>query len=220
MGLSGGIHSLSRTGICTRQSVCRVLVMVLSLVLQACATQQQHDWFTGSAAVSLEAAPTVIIERINDRTAESAFIGQVHTYQLAPGHYTIVAQYADLFELTSDDFETVRSDAVRLAFQAEPGRHYRIEHVPVKGVKAARTFAKQPELRIVDVERGEVAHSTPNGTPGMMATGSESGQTQDITASSMLTIMQVSWQNATPEERAAFLCWVKRNSILDSRECH
>lgn len=190
------------------------------LLLSACSTHQRHDWYTGNAAVTLTASPTVLIERINDRAAEPAFIGQSHTYRLAPGHYTVEAQYADLFELTSDEFETVRSEPVRLLFQAEPGRRYRIEHETVAGVAAARDFARQPALRIVDVELGEAVRPLPTGFPVPATVAVEGSPARDAVASSMLTIMQVSWQNATPEERAAFLCWLKRNTTPDSSVCH
>ncbi len=209
-------------------------LVLQTLLLSGCATRLNHDWYEGddNAAALLISGETVLIESINGKQTDSAFIGQIHQYRVAPGDYTVVAIYADIFDKTADDFEKIKSNPVKLRFSLEPGKSYRVEHQVIDQLEEAEAFAARPVFKVVDINSGTALAATTEYTTTKSLLSklkfesaqqpvfaSEYGEqkmpvdkmvkTQTVSDhSSSLKMLKLSWQQATPEERALFLKWV------------
>ena len=215
------------------QSMVAAVFLVSLVLLQGCTTQQYHDWYEGKAAtgVVLKSYKTVLVEAINGRDAGASFIGQEHSYELAPGKYTLVVTFADMFELSADEFEKVESGPIKMTFMAEAGKTYQLSHQPLADLAAAKAFAKKPELVITDMDAGVPVVATLEYTvpkrllPALRFASEEQkvfasdyqavpttqtaeiGMAQDDDLSA-LKMLQFSWDKASTSEREAFLKWI------------
>lgn len=212
------------------------VVVLLGLFASGCATKQYHDWYQGeqNQAAVLKSNNTILIDAINGKEAEVAFIGQKHSYELAPGRYTLLVSYADMYDLTADDFEKVKSNPVKMTFSAEPGKTYQLVHREIADVRDARQFAEKPELKIQDAASGayvavELEHTIAKSfLPKVLFASEEekvfasdyqqsAGNTAPANVEpatkeelSALKMLQFSWKNASPKEREAFMQWVEQ----------
>ena len=211
-----------------------ITLAVAGLLAAGCSTQQYHDWYEGKAASAavLKSYKTVLVEAIDGRDAGTAFIGQQHSYELAPGPHTVVVTYADMYDLTADDFEKVESGPVKIQFTAQAGKTYQLSHEPVDGVDAAKAFAKKPELAILNTATGQpVETSVEYAMPKRLlptirfaseeekvfasdyqaaAPGTAEPQLAGKDHLSALKMLQFSWEQASPEERETFLQWIEK----------
>ena len=224
-------------------SAVRLLSVLLPLLLSGllvlfaggCATKQYHDWYKGKAAAGavLKSHKTILVQAIDGRDAGTAFIGQQHSFELAPGEHSIVVTYADMYDLTADDFEKVESGPVKMQFRAEAGKTYQLAHEAIADIQAAKAFAKKPELKILDAATGEPVrvdleyampkrllptlrfaseeekvfasdYQTPAAAPSAEP---EPADKADLSA---LKMLQFSWEQASPAERKAFLKWIEQ----------
>ena len=210
------------------------MLLIILAFQSGCATQQYHDWYEGKPAKGavLNSAPTILVEAINGRDAGASFIGQQHSYELAPGEYTVVVSYADMYDLTADDFEKVESSPVKMTFTAKAGATYQLRHEPVDGVEAARKFAKKPDLKILDQATGKpvevaIEYTVPKRLLPTLRFASEeekvfvsdynppAGPKNDAEPElasddelSALKMLQFTWEQASQQEREAFLRWI------------
>lgn len=214
------------------QSVVLTFFLLALVLIQGCATQQYHDWYDGKPATGavLKSYKTVLVEAINGRDAGASFIGQEHSYELAPGNYTLVVTFADMYDRTADDFEKVESSPVKITFAAEAGKTYQLSHEPLADLQAAKAFAKEPQITIMDVAADvpvmtTVEYTVPKRLLPTLRFASEpenvfaSDYQGTSTAESALTkdedlsalkMLQFSWGKASAKEREAFLEWIKR----------
>ncbi|MDX1694355.1 MAG: DUF2057 domain-containing protein [Ketobacteraceae bacterium] len=221
-----------------RLPLLRISCVLVLLLPVGCATQQNHDWYQGEAASGavLKSWPTILVEAIDGRDAGAAFIGQQHSYELAPGEHKLVVTYADMFDLKAGDFEKVASAPVKIVFTARAGETYQLKHDAVEGIKAARAFAKNPELAIVNTGTDErVAHKVEHAMPKrLLPTFRFASEDEPVFASdnvpareaptgkpdqaprlasdnalSPLRMLQFSWEQASDREREAFLQWIE-----------
>lgn len=220
------------------------LLGIFFAVAAGCATKQHHDLYQGESgqAAVLKSSETVLIEMINGREVGPSFIGQVHSYELAPGEYTILVSYSDLYDIDADNFDKVDSDPVKLTFNLSAGGTYQVTHREISGLSDAKAFAKKPVIKVKDVASGDyvsaaVEYVVPKRLLPQLVFGSdeekvfasdyvepaspptEAGAAPDNAAEgvkpvkqsdlSALKMLQFSWQNASQEERDAFLRWVE-----------
>ncbi|MCG8668117.1 MAG: DUF2057 domain-containing protein [Pseudomonadales bacterium] len=228
------------------------LVVISALVASGCATKQHHVWYEGNEqAAVLKSKETVLIESIDGRKTDVAFIGQVHSYSLAPGEHVIVVTYGDLFEITADDYEKITSNPVKLTVNLEAGKTYQFDHKEVKKMEASREFSQKPVFSLMDTSTGKaqdlvVEYTTPRSilsrlrfeseqeqifvsdyvkkqqatkpasADGAVVTSSPTAENGATTAKasggelSPLHMLKFSWQQASPQERAAFLEWTQQ----------
>lgn len=149
--------------------------------------------------------------------------------RILPGEREVALRYNQLFQLTADDHEIVRSGVMVLRFVAEPGQTYRAVHPVFRDVRAAREGVKNFELRIVDEagsNRVAAASQVRKNWRGEQSTTTRpdlvSGEAAKAVAKEMvpmastggvnaLDLLKFTWQNATAGERAAFMTWMQEN---------
>ena len=208
----------------------RYLIIWGLALLASCATQQHHDFYGGEAgsAVILKSSETIQVESIDGRDVGPGFIGQLHSYTLSPGSHRLIVTFADMYDLSSDDFEKVISGPIKLSFVAEPGKTYHLTHKKIVGIDEARAFALKPALALVNVATGKkIDVSLEYGLPRRLIpklrfeSEDEKVFVSDYTpekahassAAKKITLLQVlksNWQQASEQERAAFLQWIKQ----------
>lgn len=70
--------------------------------------------------------------------------------KMLPGERELAVRYKNLFQLTADDHEIVKSKVIVLTFIGEPGKTYRLVHPEFRDVRAARDGVKNLVLKIMD----------------------------------------------------------------------
>lgn len=155
--------------------------------------------------------------------------------RILPGEREVALRYNQLFQFNADDHEIVRSGTMVLRFVAEPGQAYRAEHPAFRDVGAAREGVKNFELRIVDeagsnritgasqVRRNWRGEQSTTARPDLvsseaarLAAKEAAGQAALLPAAAAggvnaLDLLKFTWQNATGDERAAFMTWAQDN---------
>jgi len=157
--------------------------------------------------------------------------GDTNVY-LLPGEREVSLRYNEFFQTTPSDHDIIKSKILALRFVAEPGKTYRARHDDFRNAAQARAGVVNFVLKIVDDAgnnrvidarqtqrswRGEESTSsrpdlvseaaraaaagtaavTPSATPAMPAAAGLKA----------LDLLKFTWQNASADERAAFLQW-------------
>lgn len=155
--------------------------------------------------------------------------------RVLPGEREIAVKYNQLFNVTADMHEVVKSKLLVLTFVAEPGKRYRAQHAKFRNVDEARAGTQNFVVTVIDEQgvnrvtaasqvqknwKGEstttsrkdlvnpeavVAVPVPPAVPGAVAAPAAGGGLNAV------ELLKFTWQNASAADRAAFLEWVKAN---------
>lgn len=234
-----------------------VAFLLSTSLLAACANQQTHELYTGpqADAITLQANDTIIVTHIDASEQETAFIGQKHTYRLAPGKHVLLVEYAAFFQLDADRHEKIKSPPIKVTFEAQPGKSYLFRHAEQSTVEAAKAFAKAPKIELImlpeqtpvnatfeqslpmsflpqvrfgntesygfasdRLEQSQGTATASMSVPGAFeaapsapaATGAAvPGSGTETVAPPVLDSLKALWQKTSPDQRDAFLQWVK-----------
>lgn len=216
------------------------LSLVCLLLVSACATtpptvklydgkeRADQELLTVSVPVELE------ILSINDRRVEGA--GTMFAYdhrdlKLLPGQYRIAAYYKNLFQLSADQHEVVKSDPALFTLDGKAGESWALNFDKPADVEAARTLARDFEGWSENLASGERRDSTPSGlilNQGFIglataetatAPAAVSSVSPESTATSqadtangdqVLDTLKQNWKSASPEQRREFLLWMSQ----------
>lgn len=135
-------------------------------------------------------------------------------------NHRIEALYVDILTLRNDDFEKVKSEPVILSFNASSGNAYAITLPKIENLNAAKEFASNPKISIV--ENGTMEVSELESVEIQKERTSTKMQEQekrvvavskDISEAEPQSFKQMQnwWNKATPKERANFQQWVWSN---------
>lgn len=208
--------------------------LLLAALLTGC-SGLNHNLYQGSDKARIQSFDTVLINYIDDENMGVGFIGQKHTYDIKPGQHVLLVEYSDIFDIDADQHEKVVSRPAKITFMAEAGKQYQVQHPPQKRLNNAKAFAKKPEFWIVELPSGErmpsamelsrprtfmdglkfdgkpeyeFASDAVNPAPEPAPTPA----TAPVAApgQSRLKSLQDTWRNASEQERASFLHWIKQ----------
>ncbi len=195
-----------------------VATMLASALAAGCALGpiQVADPAAGPTAV-LTVPYSVTLQAVDGKDAPLRFsrpAAKSQDYILAAGDREIVVSFSVIWsDMAKDDHTPVRSRPATLSLRTEPGRRYRIEHDVWRTLDDARAVAENPGWRIVE-EAGRtvpVAAKPPHVPAPIVAPApapaAAAGESPDA-----VRRMNDWWQQATPQEREAFL-----NGILPGR---
>ncbi|MBQ4813864.1 DUF2057 domain-containing protein [Pseudoalteromonas luteoviolacea] len=162
--------------------------------------------------------------QVNDTEIEHSFFNKVRTLDLPAGVHRIKVKYSDLFELDYDEHEVVDSAPFWVEVELRDG-DYQVRFEAIEDVEQARRFAKSPSIWL-QAKQGEkvsakrvtqqlskpaapikvaVAHHPEVSMPSL----SEAPTAGRPDAAAMLMFW---WQQASPEQRAAFLATIKKDN--------
>lgn len=152
--------------------------------------------------------------------------------RLLPGEREVALRYNQLFQSTSDMHDIVKSKVLALRFVAEPGMTYRVVHPRFRDAREAREGVRNLVLSIEDASGNnrvigarqtaeslfgqEAVTTRPDLVAKTVVAGGEStpvgnAVTTPAAGVNALDLLKFTWQNASPDERAAFLRWVQES---------
>lgn len=152
--------------------------------------------------VSLAVPENIHILSIDGQEQGSHFFGsRAHLKPLSVGEHVLTVRYAQLFNLSADEHDIVKSAPITLRFMAQAGQHYQLTVNPPKHHDDAVAFAKKPDIQLLNKTTGVYQATTPT-LPNNTAIGVAPSSTNNI------VLLQEIWQRATPQERQAFAAWL------------
>ena len=192
------------------------------VLLVGCESNAVHDASGGVPSPAVVVArDTVQVERIDGREQSQVYIGQEHRYLVAPGEHAWIVRYADIFYASDDTHDRVVSRPARVSFTADAGREYVFAHDPKTTLDSAREFARNPQLRVIDVASGaavaatvEMGEDTGFFTSGQLPTDRDAfaAQTPGNGDPARLPALKDAWRGASEAQRREFLEWVRSYS--------
>ena len=108
-------------------------------------------------AAELLLASELVVDAVNGEKRTNLLFGNAAKLTLAAGEQRLLVRYKDLFELGADEHEVVSSEALLLAFTLPAEGNYQLQLDAPSNVKAARAFAKAPQLRLIDAKGQPIA---------------------------------------------------------------
>lgn len=176
---------------------------------------------TASAKASVVVPELIQVLSIDGQETPGNFFGaRAMTLSLEAGEHILSVRYTQLFQVTAEDHDILKSKPMAIRFTAEAGKAYQLTVNPPKRYDAAKEFAKAPEIRIVDKSTGNSQQATLIKSYAEASLVDSIGKAfqsvQDGGGSSAATtktsgnlqLLQDIWMRATPEERQAFAAWL------------
>lgn len=208
-----------------RLTATRLTVIALFALLSACARSPVIKLYEGAERPAeqlllIDVPMELEIVTINERRLEGInklFSFGDRTLHLQPGDYRIIAYYKNLFELSGNEHDVVKSDPVLFRVTGQAGSRHRLVFDVPADVVEARQMAKQFSGYSVDLATSE---RRPTEASGMMLSGgflsvptappaplyqSVAPAAEGLDHGDLL---KASWRNATAEERREFLRWI------------
>lgn len=198
-----------------------LVVPAVVVLIAGCSAPGPVRLYDGQARPAVEVTSVQVPEQIQVMSMDGVevtgtLLQRGQSLELLPGEHVLTLRYVQLFQISSEDHEVVRSRQAALRFLAEAGGTYRLEMDAQPSLDAARKFAKDPKFRLVNAGTGAVQHSTAIKSYAeaslvdtiTKAFESTQSQTQEQTH---LDLLKDVWKRATPEERAAFKSWSEQH---------
>lgn len=193
------------------------LVVAGGLLEGGCATPGALKAYEGPARPAAEvaeiAAPEQVeIMSIDGREPPPGFLHSQTRIALLPGEHVLSLRYVELFRVSSEDHEVIRSRQAALRFTAEAGGLYRLDYPPQASLEAAREFAKAPRFQLVG-GKGAAVESVAVKSQAeaslidtlQKAFEAQGGSPRTVTNVDLLRDV---WGRASPEERQEFRHWI------------
>ncbi|TMP34836.1 DUF2057 domain-containing protein [Pseudoalteromonas rubra] len=162
--------------------------------------------------------------QVGQQEIEHSFFNKVRELTLSQGMHQIRVKYTDLYEVGYDDHEVIESKPFWVTVEVSEQGSYHVGFTRADTLKAAKRFAKQPQLwltapdgtrspvktlaqqlKIQTVPVPEVAPAVARPVPPVteaVATQAIAPQPAKPDAAAMLEFW---WQQASPAQKAAFL---------------
>lgn len=222
-----------------------ILAMTLVL-LSACSTNPEVQLYEGhkrskAEIITVRAPVELEILSINDRRIEGAstmFAFGSRDLQLLPGEYRIVAFYKNLFDISPDQHQIVKSDPSIFTVNGNPGDVFLLNFEKPQNLKTAKAMAKDFTGWTENLSSGAKVASKPSGfilSSGFIGLTGAAASTQQEAVSSVapadssadteanaasqkpttgslgaLQSLQENWNAASAEQRREFLLWMSQ----------
>ncbi len=192
------------------------LVVLAMSGLVACSTttgpvKAYEGQVRSNAELVLVSVPEEIeVMAIDGQEPPPSFLRSRVQLALLPGEHVFSLRYVELFQISADDHDVVRSKQAALRFNAIAGSEYRLQIPPQKNHDVARQFAKNPAFSLVSVKDGSSTESTPIKSiaeASLLDTISKAFSSGDEEAAKPVTnldLLKDVWSRASSEERAGF----------------
>ena len=175
--------------------------------------------------------------QVNDKVIEHSLFSNVTELELASGSYAVKLQYSDLYELEYDEHEVVESDAFWVELNIMMEGEYLITLQRPDEVEEAKLFAKNPQVTIVSPDKNKknadkrarfmqqayasqpvvapssrhsVSTADIEGAPKDREKHRQAVPMQGVVHPDAATMLEFWWEQASAEQRAAFLQKIKK----------
>jgi hypothetical protein len=207
------------------------MVVMFMLALAACQSQPTYQGYSGPAKPASEEARVFIPREFNllnvdGNSYTQPLVGNGTIVKLLPGNHKIVIKYVDFWSIDADTDERIASQPMLVAFDAKTGEKYRIQAQEIKDVKAAKAFAKNPEVDIISMssnasvatdikyqmeDKGLIAafidSLTPDNTPKPADTQAATAEPRSK-GEPALEMLKYWWQKADAQQQEEFMKWI------------
>lgn len=226
----------------SRRLTAATVIITLGL-LSACSSNPEVQLYKGNKRskteiITVRAPVELEILSINDRRIEGAstmFAFGSRDLQLLPGQYRIVAYYKNLFDISPDQHEIVKSDPSIFTVNGKAGETFLLNFDRPESLEAAKAMAKDFTGWTENLSNGEKVTSKPSGlilSSGFIGLTGAAAPTQPQAVNSVapeanantaaksasqkettgtlgtLQTLQENWNAASAEERREFLLWM------------
>jgi uncharacterized protein YccT (UPF0319 family) len=220
------------TGNCARYSALirtTWLAVIMLIALTSCQSQPTYQAYPGSAKPAGEEARVLIPKAFNllnvdGNSYTQPLLGNGTVVKLLPGSHKIVIKYVDFWAADPDNDEKITSQPMLLAFDAKAGETYNISAPELKDIKAARQYAINPKVDILNSSNQSVATDIQYQIEdkGLIAAFVDSLSSQEPAASPpssssnedakqtgpALEMLKYWWQKADAQQQEDFMKWV------------
>jgi uncharacterized protein YccT (UPF0319 family) len=123
-------------------------------------------------------------------------------------------RYTQLFNINADEHDILKSKPMAIRFTAEAGQTYQLSVTPPRRYEAAKEFAKQPDIRLVNKTAGtsqQAIQIKSYAEASLVDSIGKAFQSSDESVSKQsdnVQLLQDIWLRATPTERQAFAAWL------------
>jgi uncharacterized protein YccT (UPF0319 family) len=192
-----------------------------TMALAACAAQAPLKVYEGPLRQASEVALITVPEQIEVMAVDgheppASFLNSHVVLALLPGEHVFSLRYVELFQLTTETHDIVRSRQAALRFSATAGAAYTLSTPKQADHDAAKTFAKNPQFQLRNNKTDDVINSTPitsYAEASLIDTISKAFQSgkaepQPVTN---LDLLKDVWSRSTPEERNGFRAWLDQD---------
>jgi uncharacterized protein len=204
-----------------RYAVCAA-VFLMAFGLAGCATSKgplkaYEGPLRGNADLVLISVPEEIeVMAIDGQEPPPSFLKSKVQLALLPGEHVFSLRYVELFQITSDDHEIIRSKQAALRFSATAGSVYRLQVPAQKNLDEARKFAKSPQFSLVNANDGSTTNSTAIKSMAEASLLDTISKTFSVDSEAVvkqpgnLDLLKDVWARATLEEQAGFRLWLEQ----------
>lgn len=192
----------------------RKVCFLISLLSSGLATAPVY----ADTMAKLEVPEIIQILSIDGQEQLGNFFGnKQHTRSILVGERVLSVRYNQLFNVSSEDHDILKSKPMAIRFVAEAGKTYQLTANPPKRYEAAKEFAKQPDIQLIDKTTGtsqqavavkSYAEASLVDTIGKAFQNSSDENQVAIPSSNNTQLLQDIWLRATPQERQAFAAWL------------
>jgi uncharacterized protein YccT (UPF0319 family) len=195
-------------------------LLLLPPVLAGCAARGPLAAYDGPARPVSEVALVEVPEQvqvlaIDGREPPPSFLSSNIELALLPGEHVLSLRYVELFRLSGDEHEVIRSRPAALRFAAVAGGRYRLGVPAQKDLDAARVFAKAPVFTLSDAAGGPAVESTAIKSYAEASlvdtlTKAFEARGEEPRAVTNLDLLKDVWGRASEEERRDFRAWINQ----------
>ncbi len=154
------------------RNIALLLHLVLILTLSACAQNPVRKLYEGEERSASEIAVVRVpieleIMRINGERIEglnTLFSPQHKDLHLRPGEYRILAYYKDLWELSGDGHDVVKTDPALFVVNAKAGNRYKLGFEEPQNLEEARALENKFSGHVLNTDTGQ---KTPTQASGL-----------------------------------------------------
>lgn len=170
-----------------------------------------------SAKATVSVPELIQVLSIDGQESSGNFFGsRAMNLTLEAGEHILSVRYTQLFQVTADDHDILKSKPMVIRFTADAGKVYQLTVNPPKRYEAAKEFAKAPDIRLIDKSSGvsqsatlikSYAEASLVDSIGKAFQSVQEGGDNSKTTNN-LQMLQDIWSRATPDERQAFAAWL------------
>lgn len=174
--------------------------------------------YAQESTVTLDIPEVIQVLSIDGKEQNSTFFGsRNHKQTLTSGEHILSVRYSQLFNLTADEHDIIKSKPLAIRFVAETGKNYQLIADAPKRYEAAKEFAKNPTIRLVDKTTGNsqsavlvksYAEASLVDTIGKAFQNANDENQAATSNPNNAQLLQELWLKATPQERQAFAAWL------------
>ncbi|WP_396587475.1 DUF2057 family protein [Bermanella sp. R86510] len=187
----------------------RLLLIFSYLLLTACAQTGPLKLYPGASLPHDQEARLILpieyeLLSINHQAVEQSqlrFRVEPTELRLAPGPTHITVKYKDVFDISSDQHETVESGKLSFELVIKPQQTYTLGWPTINGYEDAVTFVNKPKLYLKNGSESWLARHQAKPNP-LILKRSEATHSQESIALEKLGYW---WQQASDQERTEFL---------------